>query len=141
MIVKGYRGCVKADDARALAERGIYLFNYLCVGCREHAEYSFNKASKLFEIGRNRAKNFHIEMMLILSGQRQIADAINLCGTESCEGVVAISKSEFELTLPRDDTLIDFKDKKLKHLNIDFTVKAHECEAFFENSAMGLVDR
>ncbi len=140
MIVKGYRGNVCAKKSQELASRGIYVFNYLCVGCREHIEWAYNKMLENFSKGKNIANKEHLEMMLILSGRRQIKDAIALCSSEASENIVAISTDEFELAFPRNDKMIEFDEKKLKHLKIT-QWRNKNCEMFFENSAMLELER
>ncbi len=140
MIVKGYQENVCAKKSQELAFRGIYVFNYLCVGCREHIEWAYNKMLENFSRGKNIANKEHLEMMLILSGKRQIKDAIALCSSEGSENIVAISAEDFELSLPRNDKIINFNEKKLKHLKIT-PWRNKDCEMFFENSAMLELER
>ncbi len=135
MIVKSYRGTVSAEEAEELANRGIYVVNHLCVGSREHAEYAFQKMQEVFKRGKNIAKKKHLELMLILSGRRQIREALALCGVENAEGVVAISSGDFYLPLEEDPALLECSPGKLEHLGI-VPVREKECEMFFENSAL-----
>ncbi len=139
MIVKGYRGNLSAEHSQELASRGIYVFNSLCVGCREHLEWAYMKANNAFEKKRNIAKKKHLEMMLILSGRRQIKEAIKLCGTKDADSIVAISKDEFEISLIRDDGVVEFTEAKIKYLGIQFTDA--KCDIMFENSAMLELER
>jgi len=136
MIVKGYIGSLKVEDAVSLAERGIYVFNAMAVGGREHLEYSFKKAMDAFRRGINIAKKEHIEIMLVLTGRRQINEALKLAGVEDAESIAAISLEEFELPLERDDSVLGCSNNKLEYLGIDATVPGKECDAFFENSSM-----
>ncbi len=134
MIVKGYRGGIEPEESQRLASKGIYVFNSLCVGCREHVEWAYQKAQEMFENKKNIARKMHIEMMLILSGRRQISEGIKLCSSEKAESVVAISELDFELPLERDDSVIEFNEEKEKYLGI--LPPMGKCDAFFENSAM-----
>ena len=135
MHVKGYRGKISAKQAEDFANHGIYVVNYLCVGSKDHAEYSYRKMKKVFERGENIAKKKHLELMLILSGRRQIRDAIELCGVENSEGIVAISEENFTLPLQEDPSLLECSLEKLKHLGI-VQLRGKECDMFFENSAL-----
>jgi len=140
MIVKGYIGNLSAEESQRLASQGIYVFNSLCVGCREHIEWAYYKMNKVFENKRNIARKRHLEMMLILSGKRQISEAITLCGSENADSIVAISEKEFEMPLKRDDSVIEFNPEKIKHLEI-FEFPHRGCDIFFENSAMLELER
>ncbi len=136
MIVKGFRGRIGVEDAEELASRGIYVFNARVVGCREQLIHAVQKAREMMKRGRNIAKKEHIEVMLILTGRRQISEAIALAGVEGAEEIAAISRDDFDLPLERDDSVLDFREDKLEYLGIKEVVKNRECEAFFENSAM-----
>lgn len=137
MIVKGYVGKVGINEANKLSSQGIYVFNSLAVGGKEHLEYSFLKAKNAFERGINIANSLHIETMLILTGSRQIKTAIKLAGiNENVNKIAAISEKNFELPLKRDDYVVKCTPQKLKYMGIDFIVPNKECDAFFENSAM-----
>ncbi len=136
MIVKGYRGKISVDEAITLADRGIYVFNALAVGCSEHLIYAYRKAKGYFERGENIASKMHIEIMLILTGRRQIKDALRLAGIDGAGEIAAISEKDFDLNLERDDSVLECKNKKIEYLGIDALVPGKECDAFFENSAM-----
>lgn len=140
MIVKGYRGEISAEESQNLAARGIYVFNSLCIGCREHVEWAHEKATKSFENKKNIAKKKHLELMLILSGKRQISEALKFCGSIGVKSVVAISEKDFELPLQRDDKVLEFSEEKLRHLGI-YPVKGKKCELFFENSSLLELER
>lgn len=137
IYVQGYRGTVSENEARDLASDGIFVVNYLCVGCREHAEYAYNKMKSSFSKGKNIARKEHLELMLILSGRRQIKEAIALCGVTGARGIVAISEKEISLELDRDDSLISYTPEKARHLGIS----EGRCEYFFENSALLELER
>ena len=140
MIVKGYIGNLSAEDSQLFASKGIYVFNSLCVGCKEHVEWAYQKMKYAFENKKNIARKRHLEMMLILSGKRQIKEAIDLCGSEGADSIVAISEEDFEIPLRRDDSVIEFRADKMKHLGIpQFLQKG--CDLFFENSAMLELER
>jgi len=133
---------VSENEARDLASDGIFVVNYLCVGCREHAEYAYNKMKSSFSKGKNIARKEHLELMLILSGRRQIKEAIALCGVTGARGIVAISEKEISikeisLELDRDDSLISYTPEKARHLGIS----EGRCEYFFENSALLELER
>ena len=137
MIVKGYIGKVEISEANEWSSKGIYVFNSLAVGGKEHLEYSFLKAKNAFERGINIANSLHIETMLILTGSRQIKTAIQLAGiNEDVDKIAAISERNFELPLKRDDYVVKCTHEKLKYMGIDFIVPNKKCDAFFENSAM-----
>ncbi len=141
MIVKGYRGTMDVSRAIELADRGIYVFDARSVGSREHLLYAYTKAKENFEKGTNIAHKLHIEIMLVLTGRRQIRDAIALAGVEEANALVAISENEFEIQLERDDSVLDCNGEKLKYLGIEAIVPGKECDAFFENSAMLEIDK
>ena len=134
MIVKGYLASIGPSEARVLASKGVFVFNSMCVGGREHLIYSYEKAKKAFDEGRNIANNFHIEIMLILSGRRQIKDAIELCGVRGDMKIAAISEMSFVLPYKRDDSVLECDGEKLKYLGLD--KYGSSCDLFFENSAL-----
>ncbi len=134
MIVKGYRGEISAEYARDLASQGVFVFNAMCVGGKEHLIYTYNKAKRMFEKGKNIANNFHLEIMLILSGRRQIKDALDLCGVNNANEIAAISEVDFTLPLKRDDSVLNCKKEKLKYLGVD--KYGDSCDLLFENSAL-----
>ena len=136
MIVKGYRGEMSVEKANELAARGIYVFNAMSVGSREHLEYAYRKAKEAMESGKNIARKMHIEIMLVLTGRRQINTALQLAGVEGANTLAAISEESFELELDRDDSVLKCSTEKLDYLGIEHRVHGKECEAFFENSAM-----
>lgn len=140
MIVKGYIGNLSAEDSQLFASKGIYVFNSLCVGCKEHVEWAYQKMKYAFENKKNIARKRHLEMMLILSGKRQIKEAIELCSSERADSIVAISEKDFEIPLRRDDSVIEFRADKMEYLGIpQFLQKG--CDLFFENSAMLELER
>jgi len=141
MIVKGYRGDISLDEAELLANKGIYIVNAVCVGGREHAEYAYWKMVKSFSESKNIARNKHLELMLILSGKRQIKEAIKLCGVENAKEIAAVSESEFELPLVQDDSVLMCNAAKLKALGISHIEGYNMCDLFFENSAMLELER
>ncbi len=141
MKVAGYRGTLSVEDAMGLANRGIYVVNAMCVGGRDHLIHAYNKARENFKSGKNIARNFHMELMLVLSGRRQIKDALALCGVENAKSVVAISDKNFHLSLKENDDVLLCSNKKLEYLGISAVVPGKECDAFFENSAMLEIER
>ncbi len=142
MIVKGYIGRLSAEDSQLFASQGIYVFNSLCIGCREHIEWAYLKMNEVFENKKNIARKKHLEMMLILSGKRQISEAISLCGSEEANSIVAISENDFDIPLRSDDNVINFRPEKMKHLGIEaFEFPGKGCDLFFENSAMLELER
>ncbi len=141
MIVKGYLGNISLNEAETLADKGIYVVNAMCVGGREHAEYAYWKMVKSFSESKNIARKRHLELLLILSGKRQIREAMKLCGVETAKEIVAISESEFELPLKRDDSVLMCNAEKLKALGISPIAGYDICDLFFENSAMLELER
>ena len=137
--MKGYRGKISDKKAMELASQGVFVFNAKCVGGGEHLEYAYLKAKEFFDKRKNIAKNFHIEVMLVLSGRRQIRDALSLCGTDSTEEIAAISEMDFVLPLKRDDPVLLCNQDKLKYLSIDSY--GDSCDLFFENSALLYLER
>ena len=136
MYVKGYRGNIDMKKSRELAEQEIYVFNSLCVGSKEHLIYAYAKAQENFKNGENVARNFHFEIMRILSGKRQIKDAVRLCGVDMAEKYVTVSENEFELPFQPDESAFECDEYKINYLGIKAKIPGKECEAFFENSAM-----
>ncbi len=141
MIVKGYRGKMEIDEIKSLAERGIYVFNSRCIAGKEHLEYAYLKAKEVFERGKNIAKSFHIEIMLILTGSRQINTALRIAGMDDAESFGAISEEDFELQYPRDDSVLDCTQEKLKYLGIDVELEDKTCDLAFEKSALLELER
>ncbi len=137
MIVKGYRGSLALEEIKALAARGIYVFNFKCVAGKEHLIYAYQKARRAFEKGNNIARDIHIEIMLILTGRRQIREALSLASAEKSEAFVAISEQPFELPYPEDDGLVSCSIDKLEYLGIEWNAREDTpCELAFENSAL-----
>ncbi|NPA75793.1 MAG: hypothetical protein GXO25_06915 [Euryarchaeota archaeon] len=141
MFVKGYRGSITVEDARKLAEEGVYAVNCMCVGGKEHLIHAYTLAKENFKSGRNVARNFHFELMRILSGRRQIKDAVALCGTEQASCIAVISEKDFALDMPQDDAVLDCAPEKIDYLGITAVVQEKPCDAFFENSAMVELER
>ena len=139
MIIKGYRGEISETMAKELASQGVFVFNARCVGGKEHLEFSYIKAKEAFKSGNNIAKNFHLEIMLVLSGRRQIKDALSLCGINNVDKIAAISEMDFVLPLKRDDSILNCTEDKLKFLKIDRY--GDSCGLFFENSALLHLER
>ena len=139
ITVKGYRGKITLDDVKQLVSREIYLFNAKTVVGMEHLIYVYEKAKKVFREGRNIANNLHIEMMLILTGKRQIKEALTMASPVNTEEFVAISPEDFQLPFERDDRVIECKKEKLEHLGIQIPAwmeKEKRCLFAFENSAL-----
>jgi tRNA threonylcarbamoyladenosine modification (KEOPS) complex Cgi121 subunit len=141
MIVKGYLGKMDVEETRKLAEDGIYIFNSKCIIGKEHLEYAYKKAKESFEKGKNIANNFHIEIMLILTGRRQITTAIKLAGMDNADSFGAISEKDFELNYERDDSVLKCTKDKLKYLGIEMTLDEKPCDLAFENSALLELER
>ena len=139
MIAKGYHGEISESMARELASQGVFVFNAKCVGGKNHLEYAYLKAREYFNKGKNIAKNFHIEIMLILSGRRQIRNAVSLCGIGSTNEIGVISEMDFILPLKRDDSILQCTEEKLRYLGID--KYGDSCDLFFENSALLHLER
>ncbi len=140
MKVKGYRGSLSLDNVKELAKNGIYIFNAMSIVGKEHLEYAYIKAEEYFRRKKNIAKNFHIEMMLILTGRRQIKDAIKLTDVKNANSIGAISDKNFEIKLKRDDTVLECTEEKLKYLGIK-KIGDNPCDLAFENSAMLYLER
>ncbi len=139
MKVKGYRGKVTLEDVKKFASQGIYLFNAKSVVGREHIMYAYEKAERVFDESRNIAKNMHIEMMLILTGKRQINDALGYASPLDSQEFVAVSLREFELPFQRDDSVVQCTEEKLKYLGIQIPRDMERekiCLLAFENSAL-----
>ncbi len=141
MIVKGYRGKMEIDEVRRLADKGIYVFNSQCIAGKEHLEYAYLKAKEAFEKGKNIAKSFHIEIMLILTGRRQIDTALRMAGMDDAESFGAISERDFELEYSRDDSILECNMDKLRYLGIDIEFGEKTCDLAFENSALLELER
>ena len=140
MIVKGYRGNLSLEKAKELAGQEIYVFNAKCIVGKEHLIYSYMKAKDAFERRINIAKNFHIEMMLILTGKRQIKEATKLADVSRANSVCAISHKDFEIELKRDDTVLECTKEKLEYLGIK-KIGDKPCDLAFENSALLYLER
>ena len=137
MIIKGYKGKLSLEEIKRLASKNIYVFNPNCVVGKEHLIYAYKKAKDAFKKGKNIAREFHIELMLILTGRRQIDDALSLASLEYSKGFVAISEKDFDLPYPREDGLIECREEKLEHLGINVRVRRDKlCDLAFENSAL-----
>ncbi len=141
MIVKGYRGSMEIDEIKSLAEKGIYVFNSKCIAGKEHLEYAYMKAKEAFERKENIAKSFHIEIMLILTGRRQINQALKLAGMDDAEAFGAIAEKDFELGYERDDSVLECTMEKIKYLGIEADIGDKTCELAFENSALLELER
>ena len=143
MIVKGYKGKLTLQEIKEFASQGIYTFNSKCVVGKEHLLYAYKKAEEAFQSEKNIARNFHIEIMLILTGRRQIKDALHLASPENSESFVAISKEDFELPYPKDDNALSCSVEKLKYLGIEIFASMNDklCDLAFENSALLELER
>ncbi len=138
MIVKAYHGVLSLEEIRELASRNIFTFNSRAVMCRKHALYAYEKARRVFEKGTNIAKNLHIEMMLILTGKRQIKEALTLASAEGTESFVAISPHNFQLPYDEDEKLLTCSLEKAEYLGIEVPQGYLDklCELALENSAL-----
>ncbi len=140
MKVKGYLGNLPLEETKNLAKNGIYVFNAKSILGREHLEYAYMKAGEFFKRGKNIAKSFHIEMMLILTGKRQIKDAMRLVDVKNADSIGVISERDFEIELERDDSVLECNEDKLKYLGIKI-VGDNPCDLAFENSALLYLER
>ena len=139
MIIKGYKGTVSIEDAKKLSSKGVFVFNAMCVGGKEHIIYAYQKARESFRNGTSLSRSLHIEIMLYLTGKRQIREALSLCSVADAENIAAISEHDFELSLRRDDSVLDCSEAKLNFLGISINpevVDGKICDLFLENSAM-----
>lgn len=146
----GLRGVVDVDAALKLAREAelnfgvtVQLFDALLVATWEHVYFSVLNAVKATKAGKSIARSLGMEILVRLSGQRQISVALEMFGLKSgCRmfGLVAIGKGEGEvrgatrflaekLGLEEDDTILDLNREKAELIKKAFNINDEELRA------------
>ncbi|HLI45691.1 MAG TPA: KEOPS complex subunit Cgi121 [Geobacterales bacterium] len=109
--------------------------------CSTQIEIAVMRTYRAFKMGRNIAKNMSMELLLRLSGKRQIHEALNLLGLKESSKYVAlicadsdqgsledfIRKTLSEFAIREDETLIEVYDKsKEEVLKLTYDLKTQD---------------
>lgn len=119
------------------------FFDASLIASWEHVVFSAFNAIKAFEAGRNIAKNLGMEVLVRLSGQRQISVALKLMGLkEECKelGIVIIGESRErveeaihhaveKLGLMEDDSTLELNSEKAERIREVFGIGSEELES------------
>lgn len=94
---------------------------------REHLLSAISHARRAFSRGGNSARTLGVEVLLYLSGERQISHALSQCGVAPGEKdfVILAIDSDGEAALAklgwkRDDSLLDLDEEKESRLQAEF---------------------
>ncbi len=132
-----YYKCLRLFEEISL-ENGIQVINADMVAGKEHLEHAINQAIKAFNKGRNIAKNILLEVLVRLSGQRQIRHAIDKFGIKpGVRNIVIISKDKSliesfvkKYKCKEDEDILKVDEEKYKRLKEIFGIEDSEIEAF-----------
>lgn len=146
----GLRGEVNVDAALQLTKEvesrfgvTVQFFDASLVATWEHVFFSALNAVKAVEAGRSIARNLGIEVLVRLSGQRQISVALEMFGLKSgCKelGVVVIGKNAGTVEdvaryvversgLEEDDSVLELNHEKAEQIKKAFNIEDRELEA------------
>ncbi|MBS7288412.1 MAG: hypothetical protein KIH01_06620 [Candidatus Freyarchaeota archaeon] len=146
----GLRGAVNVDAALQLTREAesrfgvtVQFFDASLVATWEHVFFSALNAVKAIEAGRSIARSLGIEVLVRLSGQRQISVALEMFGLKSgCKGlgVVAIGRSAGavenaaryvveRLGVEEDNSVLELNHDKAEQIKKAFNIEDTELEA------------
>ncbi len=111
-----------------------------------HIEFAASQAEMAFERNENISNDPLIEVMLRMSGQRQISKALEMFGLKDSKEVVWISKQDPESFLKangweRDESILDMDEDRFERIKERFHIDELELEAASNNDrASALLD-
>ncbi len=99
-----------------------------------HVEFAVSQAEKAFKRGENISKDPLLEVMVRMSGQRQINRAFEMFGLHDSTSVILISKRDTEVLLnsngwTHDDSALDIDKAKFERIKAAFDIEEREIEA------------
>jgi len=148
--VCGLRGVADVNAALKLAREAelnfgvtVQLFDALLVATWEHVYFSVLNAVKATKAGKSIARSLGMEVLVRLSGQRQVSVALEMFGLKSgCRmfGLVVVGKEESEvrgvarflaekLGLEEDDTVFSLNREKAELIKKAFNIIDKELSA------------
>ncbi len=123
-ILKDYKD-IQLVDSRLVASLG-------------HIEFAASQAEKAFERNENISNDPLIEVLLRMSGQRQISKALEMFGLKDSKEVVLISKQDPESFLKangwkRDESILDMDEDRFERIKERFHIDELELEVASNN--------
>ncbi|MFQ5887123.1 MAG: KEOPS complex subunit Cgi121 [Candidatus Hydrothermarchaeales archaeon] len=114
--------------------RDIQLVDSRLVAGLEHIEFAVSQAEKAFERNENISNDLLIEVMVRMSGQRQINKAFEMFGLKDSTEVVLISKKDPRNFLKangwvKDKSILDIDKEKFDRIRAAFHIGEKEIEA------------
>ncbi len=103
-----------------------------------HIEFAASQAEMAFKRNENLSNDPLIEVMLRMSGQRQISKALEMFGLKDSKEVVLISKQDPESFLKangweRDESILDMDEDRFERIKERFHIDELELEAASNN--------
>ncbi len=132
--IMGLRGKVESSQGFLEAAREFLgdkkalfqFFNADLILGREHIESAYEHARRTFDTKKNISQSMAMEILIYVSGEVQIANAIRKVGVSDGNERIALVAQEGldiegligELNLERDDDVLEFSEKKLRNFGI-----------------------
>ncbi|MFQ6089503.1 MAG: KEOPS complex subunit Cgi121 [Candidatus Methanofastidiosia archaeon] len=146
MVVVGAKLEVRAVEKLLENAKDCVLFDPTYVCCIEHALFACRLAQNSIERGENVAKDFRMEFLVRLSGERQIKKALNFGIREGLKVVgILIFHERIDEVLRRfgalrNDSVFELNQEKIqkikRHFGIEGETKDELLKAIFERGAI-----
>ena len=119
--------------------KDIQLLDPKLVAGREHIEFAASQAEKAFKRNENISNDPLIEIMVRMSGQRQISKAFEMFGLNDSKKAVLISKKEVRDLLKNngwtiDEQILEIDEEKIERIKESFEITTSELEIASNNS-------
>ena len=117
--------------------KDIQLIDSRLVAGIEHIEFAYAQAKKAFRHNENISKDPLIEILVRMSGQRQIKIALEMFGLNDSKDVILISKKDPKNFLSSDglepdDSVLKIDLKKFERIKKSFDIGEIELEAVYD---------
>ncbi len=118
--------------------KDIQLVDTRLVASLGHIEFAASQAEIAFERNENISNDPLIEVMLRMSGQRQISKALEMFGLKDSKEVVLISKQDPESFLnangwKHDESILDIDEERFERIKERFHIDELELETASNN--------
>jgi KEOPS complex subunit Cgi121 len=125
--------CTTPLNKEDIDKRGVQLIDLSYVAGKGHIEFAIDQAKRAFERRTNISDDIFVEVLVRMSGQRQIKKAIQLFGLKDSKEVAVIFEGKHEdFFIPsgcsRDDSIFRIDQKKYERIKRAYNISEREIE-------------
>lgn len=125
--------CKTPLNKRDLDKRGVQLIDLSLVAGKGHIEFAIEQAERAFTRKTNISDDIFVEILVRMSGQRQIKRAIELFGLKDSREIAMIFEDKYEnFFIPagcrKDDSLFGIDQKKYERIKRVYNISEKEVE-------------